>query len=237
MKPVSPVGVLVMSIGLAACLGFAGYAATLGDGDRSGLMRAYRLEKIAEHRFEHARGLSPCDYRERDLVRAARRSLIAIGESDVHALAVVAPTFSEIEVVAFGSSRIRTYRYAGQTGFDFPSAEWVSPQPVRIADLVLTATEQQEIVSPLSRHIAYAMTARTYGIDGVSYYFGLGEDDCALAWMPRGNGPASRIVEMVRAASGGSAAVSELLSLARAIDDADEWSAIRDSISERHGSF
>src|SRR5690606_16981614 len=130
-------------------------------------------------------------------------------------------TFSEIELVAFGQNYIRAYRFPGQTGFSPPSAEWFSPTPHKLSDLSLAADEQLAITTPVARHIRYAMTAREYGHDGVNYYFGIGEDDCAFAWMPRGPGPSGLIADMIAEASRKEPSAEKLLHLARAIDSTD----------------
>src|SRR3546814_13319191 len=75
-----------------------------------------------------------------------------------------------------------------------------------------------EIVTPIVRHVRYAMTARESGYDGVNFYFGSGEDDCAFAWTPRGVGPGGLIADMITEASGRAPSTPKLLQLARAID-------------------
>src|SRR3546814_6000581 len=75
-----------------------------------------------------------------------------------------------------------------------------------------------EIVTPIVRHVRYAMTARESGYDGVNFYFGSGEDDCAFAWTPRGVGPGGLIADMITEASGRAPSTTKLLELARSID-------------------
>src|SRR3546814_9925633 len=59
------------------------------------------------------------------------------------------------------------------------------------------------------------MTARESGYDGVNFYFGSGEDDCAFAWTPRGVGPGGLIADMITEASGRAPSTTKLLELAR----------------------
>src|SRR3546814_19995500 len=65
------------------------------------------------------------------------------------------------------------------------------------------------------------MTARESGYDGVNFYFGSGEDDCAFAWTPRGVGPGGLIADMITEASGRAPSTTKLLELARSIDRVD----------------
>jgi hypothetical protein len=186
------------------------------------LVGAEQLDKTAKHRFENGRGLSPCDdYYAYETLRAARNKLVALGDSNSNLIAVVAPTFSEIELIAFGPSYVRAYRFPGQTGSTPPSSEWFSPTPLKISEVSLTPTQQFEILAPVRRHIKYAMTARERGLDGVFYYFGDGGEGCALSWSPRGEGPGGLIAEMIAEASRQSPSAERLLALARAVDHAD----------------
>jgi len=222
MKHLRAARILALAVGLAASLALISHALVPKNQDPVDLVGAERLDKIAKHRFQSARGLSPCDdYYAHQTLKSARNSLVAIGESNANLIAVVAPTFSEIELIAFGPSYIRTYRFPGQTGFTPPSSEWFSPTPQKIAEVSLTPSEQFGIVTPIHRHIKYAMTAREFGLDGISYYFGDGADGCAFTWMPRGEGPSGLIVEMIAEASGQTPSPERLLALARAIDHAD----------------
>src|SRR3546814_14901067 len=81
--------------------------------------------------------------------------------------------------------------------------------------------ERLEIVTPIVRHVRYAMTARESGYDGVNFYFGSGEDDCAFAWTPRGVGPGGLIADMITEASGRTPSTTKHLELARSIDRVD----------------
>ena len=223
MEHLRPARILAIAVGAAAFLAVISHVRLSGqEEDRIDPDAADRLERIAEHHFESARGLSPCQ--EGDtwlLLQSARNRLVSIGESKANLIVVVAPTFSEIELIAIGPDYIRAYRFPGQTGFTPPSSEWFSPTPLKISDISLTPSEQFAIVTPIRRHITYAMTAREYGFDGVGYYFGNGDVDCAFAWTPHGTGPSGLIVDMVAEASGQAASVTKLLALARAIDRAD----------------
>src|SRR3546814_889420 len=104
---------------------------------------------------------------------------------------------------------------------DLPTSEWFSPAPRKISDVSLPAMERLEIVTPIVRHVRYAMTARESGYDGVNFYFGSGEDDCAFAWTPRGVGPGGLIADMITEASGRAPSTTKLLELARSIDRVD----------------
>src|SRR3546814_5363315 len=104
------------------------------------------------------------------------------------------------------------------TGFSPPTSEWFSPAPRKMSDVSLPAMERLEIVTPIVRHVRYAMTARESGYDGVNFYFGSGEDDCAFAWTPRGVGPGGLIADMITEASGRAPSTTKLLELARSID-------------------
>jgi len=222
MKHPRPVVIIALTLGTAMLLAAVGHFAQSVDQEASArLERTRELEGIAKHRFENLRGLTPCDGYAWETLKAARGRLISIGDSDASSLAVVAPTFSEIELVAFGPDYIRTYRFPGQTGFSPPSAEWFSPVPEQLSNVSLTALEQFAISAPIDRHIRYAMTAREYGYDGVSYYFGTGDDGCAFAWSPRGTGPSGLIADIVAEATNKDPSVERLVELARAIDDAD----------------
>src|SRR3546814_1998286 len=107
------------------------------------------------------------------------------------------------------------------TGCSPPTSEWFSPAPRKLSDVSLPAMERLEIVTPIVRHVRYAMTARESGYDGVNFYFGSGEDDCAFAWTPRGVGPGGLIADMITEASGRAPSTTKLLELARSIDRVD----------------
>ena len=222
MKHPRPVVILVLTLGAATLLAVIGHFAGSVDQELpANLERTRELEAIAKQRFENDRGLTPCDGYGWETVRAARGRLISIGDSNAKSLAVVAPTFSEIELVAFGPDYIRAYRFPGQTGFSPPSSEWFSPVPEKLSDFSLTVLEQLAISAPIDRHVRYAMTAREYGHDGVSYYFGAGDDGCGLAWSPRGGGPSGLIADMIAEATSKEPSVERLVELARTIDAAD----------------
>jgi len=221
MKHLRVTRIFALSVGLAVSLAIVGHALSSKDQDRGETQRADELERVAKHRFENFRGLSPCEGDAWQLLRAARGKLIAIGESDANLIVVIAPTFSEIELVAFGPDYIRTYRFPGQTGFTPPSGDWFSPTPLKVSDTPLTASEQFTVVTPLVRHVRYAMTAREYGLDGISYYFGSGDDDCAFAWGPRRSGSIGLITDMITETTGQAPSTEKLLAIARAINRAD----------------
>src|SRR3546814_696486 len=193
---VTGVQTCALPISLAAFLAIIGHV--LGSDGRNPryLENAEKLERIARYRFENDRGLSPCSSQARQLLDAARSRLMTMGESNADLVVVVASAFSEIGLVAFGPDYIRAYRFPGQTGFSPPTSEWFSPAPRKISDVSLPAMERLEIVTPIVRHVRYAMTARESGYDGVNFYFGSGEDDCAFAWTPRGVGPGGLIAEI-----------------------------------------
>lgn len=206
---------------MAVFLAIIGHVLGFDGRERGFLENAEKLERIARYRFENDRGLSPCSGQARQLLDAARSKLMTMGESNADPIVVVASAFSEIELVAFGPDYIRAYRFQGQTGFSPPTSEWFSPVPQKISDVSLPAMEELEIVTPIVRHVRYAMTAREYGYDGVNFYFGSGEDSCAFAWTPRGPGPAGLIADMVAEASDQAPSTKRLLELAKSIDRAD----------------
>lgn len=217
-----PLVILVLTLGVATLLGTVGHYAVSGGQEASARLENTReLEELAKHRFENGRGLTPCEGYAWETVRAARGRLISMGDSDASSLVVVAPTFSEIKLVAFGPDYIRAYRFPGQTGFSPPSAEWFSPSPEKLSNISLAALEQLAISTPINRHVRYAMTAREYGHDGDSYYFGTGDDGCAFAWSPRGVGPGGLIADMIAEVTGKEPSVERLVELAGTIDRAD----------------
>lgn len=221
MKRPRPIAILALSATLAVFLAIIGHVLGSDKRDRGYLENAEKLERIARYQFENDRGLPPCNGRERQLLDAARSRLMTMGESNADPVVVVASAFSEIEIIAFGPDYIRTYRFPGQTGFSPPTSGWFSPAPQKISDVSLTAMEQFEIVTPIVRHVRYAMTARESGYDGVNIYFGSGEDDCAFAWTPRGPGPGGLIADMITEASGRAPSTTRLHELAKSIDRAD----------------
>src|SRR5688572_16918278 len=135
MKHPRAASILAMSFGAAALLALISHFFLSKGQAKLSLDGSEKLENIAKHRFENDRGLSPCDGYAWQTLRAARGRLISIGDSNANLIAVVAPTFSEIELVAFGQNYIRAYRFPGQTGFSPPSAEWFSPTPHKLSDL------------------------------------------------------------------------------------------------------
>src|SRR3546814_17412531 len=99
---------------------------------------------------------------------------MTMGESNADLVVVVASAFSEIELVAFGPDYIRAYRFPGQTGFSPPTSEWFSPAPRKISAVSLPAMVRLEFVTPVLRHVPYALKARESGSDGVPFTFGCG---------------------------------------------------------------
>jgi len=180
----------------------------------------FELYERAEHRFNHGRGLSPCDRLDRDLVSSAWSYLRRVGEPAPEVIALTVPTFSEITLTTFRPNYVQTQKLVGHTGFGPPSAEWFSSKPEPVALKEMTAEEYTRVVSSLSRHILFPMTAPVYGHDGVRYYFGIGEEGCATTWSPRGGGPADLIVRIIAAFEQANS-MDEVTNLARAIEEAD----------------
>ncbi|WP_162407812.1 hypothetical protein [Pseudoxanthomonas jiangsuensis] len=213
--------ILVISFVAAALLAVIGHS-FLSEGEAKFGAQSYeKLENLAKDRFVNGRGLSPCDGDAWETLRAARGRLISIGDSNVEMVAVVAPTFSDVKVVAFGQNYIRAYRFPWESEAPSHLAGWFSPEPKKLSDISLSTAEQLAITTPVARHIRYAMTAREYGFDGVGYYFGIGENSCAFAWMPRGPGPGGLIASIIEEVSGDEPSMHRILLLAKAIDDAD----------------
>lgn len=179
-----------------------------------------RLEERARTRFENGGGLSPCDGDMQRVLAQQRSRLRAMGEYP-ELVIVVAPTFSGAKVVALGKNRITSLHFAGESGF-MPPTDWLASAVVQKRVIELSASEYFDVFSPIARHVRYAMTARRYGLDGVSYYFGSSEDECAFAWSPRGQGPAAAIADWIAEATSETPSHDNILALARTINRVDE---------------
>jgi len=156
------------------------------------------LDRALKHRFEHGRGLSPCDLSDRhELMRMARAALTRAGVPSVPLVAVIAPTFSGAKVVAFGNSNITVVSFAGDTGYT-PLEFWFS-KPLQARTLIaVSPREQYTITAPLIRHTQYASTTSRGGLDGVTYFLDFG-DHCAYTWSPRkDDGPSSLIAGILQ---------------------------------------
>ena len=220
MTDIRPRRVLFFAIVLATPLAVAGHL-LLSDRNHDPYPdEAEDLAELAADRFENGRGLSPCDRGSHELVFAALDRLVVLGEPAPDLIVVIAPTFSEIEMVVLTSSHVRSYRFPGQTGFTMPSSEWFRPTPELISETALAPPDYFRLYSPIARHITYAMTTQQLGLDGTSYYFGRGRSDCAVAWSPR-TGPAGLISQILAEASKPAPSRDSLIELAREIDRVD----------------
>lgn len=221
MERPRPTAILLLSAATLVSLTLIGHIiGSKKEQEQKYLDHMEKLEKNASSRFKNDRGLSPCDGHERQIFWAAQSKLRAIGESNADLWVLVEPAFSKPELVVFGADYISTYRFPEQVDLRSPG-NLASVTPQRISGVSLTTFERLEIVSPIVRHTRYAMTAREYGFDGVSMYFGSGEDSCAFAWTPLGPGPSGLIADLIEEASSQSPSKVELLALAREIDSAD----------------
>ncbi|HVI25361.1 MAG TPA: hypothetical protein VM576_04100 [Xanthomonadaceae bacterium] len=225
MRSLQPGRIALFATATAGCLVLGGHVLMAGDGtryDHRGAERAERLAQAAARRFEDGRGLTPCDMPARELMEAAQAKLVVLGESRANPIVIVAPTFSEVKVVAFEPDLIRTYRFPGSSGAAVPSSTWFAGPAQKVGEMSMSPQVSQEIVAPLARHVRYAMTTPMFGMDGVTFYFGYGASDCAFTWSPGGRGPARLMTDLVEEASSRSPSVAKLRSLAAAIDAADE---------------
>lgn len=135
-------------------------------------------------RFAEARGLSPCRYDDRLWTAAAERKLALAGQPRPRALVLVAPTFSDIHVLAFGPAGLDRYTFPRQTAFgpEFTENDQVKPMPVGAVSL--SPDSYERVIAAVSRNSEYAVSSSESGHDGVVYYFQNDADRCAFAWSP-----------------------------------------------------
>ena len=211
----------VVAMVVVGMLGIAAIVLLPSLGQDGRLVASGELDARAAARFQDGRGLSPCEGGAHHVVPAALDRLATLGEPTPELTVVIAPTFSDIQVVAFSGLTIRTYRFVGQTGFNAPSAAWFRPDPAVISNVTLDHVNYHAVHASISRHIRFAMTARVLGLDGTSYYFGRGRSECAVAWSPR-TGQAGLIAEILAEASRGVPSERALVALASEIDRLDQ---------------
>ncbi|TZF90719.1 hypothetical protein [Cognatilysobacter lacus] len=219
MKRINAASVALLTVSFAAVSGAWMYGQSTRNAP-SITIDHFALEKLAANRFENGRGLSPCEADEFSRLEAARSELARKGIIDRDVIALVTPTFSGAELLSVSNGHLTVFRYAGETGF-MPPDQWFSRPDGPSTTIALTPLEYEKVLSPLSRNVRYAMTARTSGLDGNSYYFASGRESCAYAWSPHGNGPASLIATIVNEASQGAASRRKIVALAGAIARAD----------------
>ncbi len=218
MKELQPRRVIVLSllIGLAVSAALAWSMARQDHQADDHL----ELERRAAYRFEHYRGLTPCDPETLDITSAARAALRREGVTDSGMVAIVAPTFHGAKVAGFGTSAIDVLHFKGDTGYTRPEAwfQVVNGKPVSIP---LSPRDHFAIVTPLSRHIRFADTRSRSGLDGVTYFLELG-GHCGYSWSPRReDGPSGLIAELLKELAQPQPSLEALLILAAEIDQQD----------------
>jgi hypothetical protein len=145
-----------------------------------------------------------------------------MGEPEPSLLVVTAPTFSGAVVTTFDNNQIRVLHFAGDTGYIAPSDLFRKPvgKPSKVR---LSASDVNDLIQPLSRHVRFAMTAPIYGMDGTSYYFDMGGSACAQTWSPSdGDGPSALIVDLLDELHKPQPSVKRLRALIGAIDSLDQ---------------
>jgi hypothetical protein len=107
------------------------------------------------------------------------------GEPSPQAMVVVAPSFSDIEVLAINRNEIRRYRFTGQTAFDGTFLDTDSATATTLPGVDLKQSDHERIDSAMSRNTRYAMSIQQPGgKDGIMYYFRYGSGHCASVWSP-----------------------------------------------------
>ena len=188
---------------------------------RPDVQRLLALERLAAFRFEHRRGLSPCEIEARDLTDGLLTYARRTPGPEPELVALIAPTFGELRLIVFRQDLVQVYRIPGQTGFDFPSSKWLVPDPESIGQLRMSKRGYQQVSMSILRHVRYPMTARERGMDGASYYLVDSRQNCAMAWHPTTSGPSRAIVDILLASSGLKSNEAQLIALAQSVDAAD----------------
>ena len=205
---------------ILVCLGVA-YIVADRSPKNSQTSDAIDLARIAKNRYEHKRGLTPCRVETQEITRSARAQLLAMGEPEPFLLVVTVPAFSGAVLTTFGNDQIRVLHFSGDAGYTAPPDLFHKPigKPAKVQ---IPASTVNDLVQPLSRHVRFAMTAPTYGMDGTSYYFDLGSSDCAQTWSPgEGDGPSALIVDLLDELHRPHPSVKKLRALMGAIDSLD----------------
>lgn len=179
------------------------------------------LEARAERRFVAERGLSPCDPHAREVLILAQGKLRREAVAHDGLIAVVAPTFSPLEIIVQTDSGYSAYQVGSENLFAPPASDWFSGELRKVSEVQLRPPALYNVQATLSRSVRYAMTAREYGLDGVAYYIGWAEDSCAFTSHPREEGPAALVTQLLAEMSDSDPSSERIKTLAAAIDKHD----------------
>ena len=156
------------------------------------------LEAKSSARFIALKGLAPCDPDEKHWVSASARKLVLSGQPSPQALVLVAPTFSDIRILALNSNSLSRYRLVGQTAFGPEFLEDDTTKTTLLPSLDLARSDIERINAAISRNTRNAMSARdSGGKDGVMYYFSFGQAYCASTWSPEPETLAGQLTSLV----------------------------------------
>ena len=155
-----------------------------------------QLDQLAAYRYEHQRGMTPCQVEDREITSRARGVLRNAGVSDSGLVAVVAPTFEGTKIMAFGDRQISILSFIDKAGYTAPES-WFSKKGNDTVNLEISPRQQHQIVGPLSRQARYASTTQRSGFDGTIYFLDWG-GECALTWSPgEDEGPSAFVAQIL----------------------------------------
>ena len=95
------------------------------------------LEARAERRFVAERGLSPCDPHAREVLILAQAKLRREAVAHDGLIAVVAPTFSPLEIIVQTDSGYSAYQVGSENLFAPPASDWFSGELRKISEVQL----------------------------------------------------------------------------------------------------
>ncbi len=143
------------------------------------------LEAKASFRFGVMRGMTPCDANGERWISVADRILRLSEQKTPQTLIVVAPTFSDIRVLALNPDEMLRYRFTGQTAFRGVFFDVDSVRATRLPAVELEPSDMDRLNAAVLRNSKFAASVRASGAkDGVGYFVRYGSAYCAAASSP-----------------------------------------------------
>ena len=164
--------------------------------------------------------LTPCHTDDRDIISRARRALIDARITEPALVAVVAPTFDGVKVIAFGDREISVLSFKAKGGYSAPES-WFQEQGSDNLKLAISPAQQYSIAAPLIRQARYASTTPRSGNDGTIYFLDWG-GECAFTWSPNeDDGPSAFVAQMLEEIQSTNPSVLKLRQIASDMDAQD----------------
>ena len=171
------------------------------------------LDELAAYRYDHERGMTPCQSEDREITNRARIALRGAGIPDPALIAVVAPTFEGPKIIAFADHEFSVLTYRDKSGYT-PPESWFMTQEARKLRTQVSPSDQYRVVAPLIRQARYASTVSRSGHDGTMYFLDWG-GECALTWSPNENdGPSAYVAMILDETSSAKPSIPKLVGIA-----------------------